>query len=327
MQILFKKSIILLLLAVPLTACAKEKVESTKSESIAEQLESTVEVESETEAVSEKRNDIVIGQWAVGGVFTDNKLIDISTVDALKDLYDGIYLTVSDDGSFVMLNSIFVGEGDWEEINTSEYEHAYLLSEHQSYRYTFDSGKLDQTDPKPSEKKYVMCITNEDDNSALIMEQNEDEEKQASSVKVWVRSDTNSKYLSLYSTPVTGEKNAENNNQNSYNVSSQKSSSKTQSPENLSSGMRNALGRAHDYLGVMAFSAEGLKEQLEYEGFSSTDAQYAVDHCGADWKYQAKLKAQDYLDIMSFSYDGLVEQLEYDGFTHQEAVYGADQVY
>ena len=95
----------------------------------------------------------------------------------------------------------------------------------------------------------------------------------------------------------------------------------------ITSGERNALRKAHEYLAVMSFSAKGLKEQLEYEGFSSGEAQYAVDNCGADWYEQAKHKAQEYLDIMSFSYSGLIEQLEYEGFTHQEAAYGVDQVY
>lgn len=93
------------------------------------------------------------------------------------------------------------------------------------------------------------------------------------------------------------------------------------------SGERNALQRAKDYLDVMAFSYSGLIEQLEYEGFSHSEAAYGADHCGADWYEQAAEKAADYLEIMSFSYSGLVEQLEYEGFTHEQAVYGADAVY
>ena len=95
----------------------------------------------------------------------------------------------------------------------------------------------------------------------------------------------------------------------------------------LSSGERNALVKAKDYLLVMPFSASGLKEQLEYEGYSSSEAEYAVDHCGADWYEQARKKAEDYLDIMSFSRTGLIEQLEYDGFTHSQAEYGVNQAY
>lgn len=77
----------------------------------------------------------------------------------------------------------------------------------------------------------------------------------------------------------------------------------------------------------MAFSYSGLIDQLKYEGFSESEAEYGADNCGADWNEQAEKKAKEYLDFMAFSYDGLVEQLEYEGFTHSQAVHGADSVY
>ena len=77
----------------------------------------------------------------------------------------------------------------------------------------------------------------------------------------------------------------------------------------------------------MAFSYSGLIEQLEYEGYSTEDATYAVDHCGADWNDEAAKKAEEYLNTMSFSRSGLIEQLEYEGFTHDQAVYGVNKTY
>ena len=68
-------------------------------------------------------------------------------------------------------------------------------------------------------------------------------------------------------------------------------------------------------------------DQLEFEGFSASEAKYGADHCGADWNEQAVKKAQSYLKYSSFSYDGLVDQLEYEGFTHEQAKYGADKAY
>lgn len=50
-----------------------------------------------------------------------------------------------------------------------------------------------------------------------------------------------------------------------------------------SSGQRNALAKADAYLEMSGFSYSGLVEQLEYEGFSTADATYAADNCGADW--------------------------------------------
>ena len=75
----------------------------------------------------------------------------------------------------------------------------------------------------------------------------------------------------------------------------------------------------------MAFSYSGLIEQLKYEGYSDSEAKYAADHCGADWKEQAVKAAKQYLDIMSFSRQSLIEQLEFEGYTYDQASYAATQ--
>ena len=75
----------------------------------------------------------------------------------------------------------------------------------------------------------------------------------------------------------------------------------------------------------MAFSYSGLIEQLEYEGYSNEEAEYAAKNCGADWNEQAVKSAKQYLDIMSFSRQSLIEQLEYEGYTYDQASYAATQ--
>lgn len=90
-------------------------------------------------------------------------------------------------------------------------------------------------------------------------------------------------------------------------------------------GENNALISAKQYLNTMAFSYSVLIEQLEYEGYTNSEAIYAVNNCGADWYEQAELSAKEYLDVMPFSRQGLIEQLEYEGFTHSQAVYGVEQ--
>ena len=97
--------------------------------------------------------------------------------------------------------------------------------------------------------------------------------------------------------------------------------------ETVTSGERNALDKAVSYLNIMAFSYDGLVDQLEYEGYTHSEAVYGADQCGADWNEQAAKKARQYLDLMSFSRSGLIEQLEYDGFTTEEATYGVNKVY
>lgn len=90
-------------------------------------------------------------------------------------------------------------------------------------------------------------------------------------------------------------------------------------------GKQNALNRAFDYLESIPFSYTGLIDQLEYEGFSTDEATYAADNCGADWNEQAALKARQYMENLSLSRVELIEQLEYEGFTPAQATYGATQ--
>lgn len=113
-----------------------------------------------------------------------------------------------------------------------------------------------------------------------------------------------------------------------YAPSSAQSASTTASASDpyagLTAGQINALKKADSYLDFMAFSWQGLIDQLVYEKFSQEDATYAANHCGADWNAQALKKAKSYLDFSSFSYTGLIKQLEYEKFSHELAVYAAD---
>jgi hypothetical protein len=84
----------------------------------------------------------------------------------------------------------------------------------------------------------------------------------------------------------------------------------------------NARRSAESYLTVSAFSRSGLIKQLEFEGFSVSDANYAVDVVEVDWNEQAAKSAASYLDVSSFSRSGLIKQLEFEGFTPEQAEYG-----
>ncbi len=95
----------------------------------------------------------------------------------------------------------------------------------------------------------------------------------------------------------------------------------------VTTGERMALSSAKNYLRTMGFSKKGLIDQLEFEGYSTEEATYAVNNCGANWKEQAVRVAKNYLNTMSFSKQGLIDQLEFEGFTSEEASYGAEQAY
>ena len=84
----------------------------------------------------------------------------------------------------------------------------------------------------------------------------------------------------------------------------------------------NAVSAAQDYIDMSAFSLQGLIKQLEYEGYSTADATYAVNSLDVDWNQQAIRMAKNYLEMSSFSRSSLIQQLEYEGFTPSQAVYG-----
>jgi len=94
------------------------------------------------------------------------------------------------------------------------------------------------------------------------------------------------------------------------------------SNSNETISQKNAIKKADSYLSYTSFSRSGLIEQLEFEGFSTSDATYGVDAQNANWDEQAAKKAKSYLSYTSFSRSGLIEQLEFDGFTQKQAEYG-----
>ncbi|MYA74578.1 MAG: hypothetical protein F4Y27_07875 [Acidimicrobiaceae bacterium] len=87
--------------------------------------------------------------------------------------------------------------------------------------------------------------------------------------------------------------------------------------------LNQAVQKAEDYLEFSSFSKQGLIEQLEFEGFTTSDATQAVNGLSVDWTRQAQCKAAEYLDFSSFSKQGLIDQLEFEGFTSSQAQAGA----
>lgn len=90
----------------------------------------------------------------------------------------------------------------------------------------------------------------------------------------------------------------------------------------LSLAQQNAVREAESYLGFTAFSRVGLIEQLEYEGYSTEDATFAVDFVNPDWNAECAEDAADYLEFTSFSREGLYEQLAYEGYTPEQIEFG-----
>lgn len=114
-----------------------------------------------------------------------------------------------------------------------------------------------------------------------------------------------------------------------YNLeeeTTQETTSASSSDSSLTLEQQNAIRSVESYLSFTSFSRTGLIDQLEYEGYSTETATFAVDNYNIDWNEQAAKKAQEYLDFSSFSRDELIDQLEYEGFTAEQAEYGVTAV-
>jgi|tagenome__1003787_1003787.scaffolds.fasta_scaffold20978006_4 hypothetical protein len=94
-----------------------------------------------------------------------------------------------------------------------------------------------------------------------------------------------------------------------------------------------ALEAAQNYLALSGMSRQGLYEQLSSsagEGFTSSQAQWAVDHARADWNKEAVQSARSYLEIQPMSRADLIDQLTSsagEGFTYAQALYAVNKVY
>lgn len=101
--------------------------------------------------------------------------------------------------------------------------------------------------------------------------------------------------------------------------------------QSLTGPQNNAVRSANNYLSMMAFSRDGLIEQLSSsygDGYDRADATVAVDSLSVDWNAQAAKSAEQYLAMMGFSCNGLIEQLSSDAgekYTQSQAAYGAQR--
>lgn len=282
----------------------------------------------EDSGLNTQYNHLTENKWLVRAVIAKEQIVDLNDSDKLKDLYDTLSLEFFEDGSFVYRNTIFNHKGSVK----AEDEHFILTTENVT-RYTFENGDLSEVEAKNGDKdSYIVNLLDEDtltinefdistkevihDDIDLIFTPEAKSTTYIEENKLKVNANTSNQE----STPDSQI----DNNQQKYNDETP-SGSTTAGTQTITFGMQNALNKAYDYLDFMAFSYEGLIKQLEYEGFTTEEATYACDHCGANWKQQASKKAKEYLDFMSFSKTGLIDQLEYDGFTYEEAVYGVEQ--
>lgn len=110
-------------------------------------------------------------------------------------------------------------------------------------------------------------------------------------------------------------------------VTASRTSASTKSVS-ASVGQQAALRKAQSYIDLMAFSKAGLYEQLTSpygEGFTASQAQFAVDHVRVNWNAEAAEAARSYMALFNMSRDELYEQLTSpygEQFTDSQALAG-----
>lgn len=280
---------------------------------------------------STSNSDPIVGSWTAAGVFYEETVYSFEDVPALADLYDLETITINSDGTFSQLTHVWTVEGVWESFEVEGYDDAYTLQ-----RKTIKQVGADEEETSDTVK--IAFLVEGDSNLLMVTDSDGDDEMPL----IYLRDGTTSALLSggistakdtddSYSYDAADSDDSDDSYSYDYDsddsYSTYDSGSNYDSYGSVTSGEANALQKAWDYLDYMAFSYDGLIDQLEYEGFTYSEAKYAVDNCGADWYEQAAKKAQEYLDYMAFSRSELIDQLEYEGFTYDQASYGVDAVY
>lgn len=133
-------------------------------------------------------------------------------------------------------------------------------------------------------------------------------------------------YNSAHPTPsydfVDSQSNDEGDDSNvSTNLTTNTDSSTEIADPTITIGQENALDKATSYIEFSDFSQHSLRKQLEFEGFTSEEIDYALEYVPADYEQEASDRALAYYTTQSLSRTGVRNQLEYEGFTNEQIEY------
>lgn len=134
----------LLVLVLALTGCAKEAAPESTPEPV-------------------EGYDVLGGQyWEVGAIYYRNKMIDIHDNEALKDLYDGMYLLFGANGQF-MYYGIFPQQGSYKKYESSDGYDCYLLTVEKTLKYDPEKKELveDEQRSSGSDSFYLLTVIDE----------------------------------------------------------------------------------------------------------------------------------------------------------------------
>ena len=317
-------AIIVLAIIVSLLSACGSSSELSETDTIPEAESSPLPEETSEPVVAEPADGYreLGGLWEVGAVFYRNQIIDIHDVPGLADLYDTTYLSFNEDGSFLYIN-LFFTSGTYSRIK----DNTFLLKTDRVYRLDYQDGEVVEVDSTSSSNpSFIVTITADDENTLVFNAYDPITGKARANDDplYFAKSGQDGLFIDGHKVDVSGSTGNSNHSETNNRAAGSPKNSPGVTDHVATSGEKNALSKAKSYLSFSAFSYSGLIEQLEYEGYTASEARYGADNCGADWYEQADRKAKSYLEHSAFSYSGLVEQLKYEGFTDAQAKYGVD---
>lgn len=218
------------------------------------------------------------GLWEMEAVYYKNQFISIHEDELLEDLYDTTFLAFDEDGTCQYWHS-FITDAEYRRYepdgaNTS----MFLLDVQGTYFLDFQDEKLvkqEATDSKPQDAKYLVTLLDETTLQFDTFDPISGNTAAASEPMLFVKS-TKGQPENSFDLPVDDSSPA-------HDLPTERPDTSTLTSnieDGASTGERNALQTAKDYLSVMAFSYTGLIEQLEYEGFTHEQAIYGAEMNG-----------------------------------------------
>ena len=86
----------------------------------------------------------------------------------------------------------------------------------------------------------------------------------------------------------------------------------------------DVIAAAKKYVETGNYTYTSLIDKLQQDGFSTGNAEYAANNCGADWNGMAANEAKNLIDGGVTTKEEIVDQLIFKGYTYQQAVHGAE---
>ena len=86
----------------------------------------------------------------------------------------------------------------------------------------------------------------------------------------------------------------------------------------------DVIAAAKKYVETGNYTYTSLIDKLQQDGYSTGDAEYAANNCGADWNGMAANEAKKLIDGGVTTKEEIVDQLIFKGYTYQQAVHGAE---